>query len=165
MAQIETERLVLRPFTPEDWSDVQELAVDWKAAPGPEFDKWPTSEDDTRGLTGHFADRPERFYAVALKSEDKVIGLLSQNGFEVEGQMDLGHVILSTHQDDDLDREALRAMVRRVFENDDVASIVTHNAPDHDQQLAPLRSLGFAEGGSSGELVLTRNEWDARQVD
>ena len=161
MESIETTRLVLRPFRPGDWSDVQELAVDWKSAPGPEFDKWPISEEEAKGLTGHFLGKPGQYFAVSLRSNNKVIGLLALNGIDADKRMDLGHVILSTYQDDAVDREALGAMVGHVFSNEEVESIITRNA-DYAKQLAPLRSLGFtnASNKDKGELVLSRLEWE-----
>ena len=60
MTPIKTQRLTLRPFTPDDWCDVHELALDWYKAPGPAFDKWATNEAGTKGLTTYFAEH-DRF--------------------------------------------------------------------------------------------------------
>lgn len=94
MIRIETKRLVLRPFTAADWRDFQELSVDWAAAPGPAFDKWPTTEEACKDSVQHMATR-DKYLALCLRESGKVVGLLALNGFEKEGCMDLGHVILS----------------------------------------------------------------------
>lgn len=161
MAIIETKRLVLRPFTAGDSSDVHALAADWAKAPGPAFDKWPTSEEETRGLTNHFAG-DTKYFAMCVRKSGKVVGLLALNGIDADRQLDLGHVILSEYQDGKHDKEALGAMVDHVFRTMDVAAIVTHNDPAHAEQLAPLKALGFrnANEAEKGELVLTKKEWE-----
>jgi len=161
MIPIVTQRLTLRSFTPDDWRDVHELALDWSKAPGPAFDKWPTDEAGTKGLAGYFAER-ERFLAVSLNESATVIGLVAINDIDKQGRQDLGHVIHSQYQDDEIDREALEAAVAFVFNTVEIDVIVTHNDPNH-AQLAPLRSLGFQDSGASdGELVLSREARDAR---
>ena len=157
---LETARLVIRPFTSRDWRDVQQLALDWESAPGPEFDKWPTSESEVKGLTSFFAKGPGKYYAVSLRSGERVVGLLALNGIDEHKELDLGHVILSSYQDNDLDKEALGAMVDHIFGDTEVARIVTRNA-DHAEQLAPLKSLGFVSHSQEhpSELVLSREQW------
>jgi|TARA_Y100000310_G_scaffold327633_1_gene394292 RimJ/RimL family protein N-acetyltransferase len=157
---LETARLVIRPFTAEDWRDVQQLALDWKSAPGPAFDKWPTSATDVKGLTGYFAKEAGKYFAVSLRKGERVIGLLALNGTDERKELELGHVILSDHQDNDLDKEALGAMVDHIFGDSEVTGIVTHNA-DPAEQLAPLKSLGFVirDQKSPGTLVLSREQW------
>ena len=161
MKTIETQRFTLRAFTLEDWPDVHELAVDWNQAPGPAFDKWPATEAENKGFTGYLA-KEDKYFAVTLREANKVIGLLALNGFDANGQLDLGHVILSRYQDNDHDREVLGAMVDHIFGNEAVFSIVTRNAPEHAAQLTPLKALGFkvVNAEEPGELVMTREEWE-----
>ena len=140
MDTIETERLLLRRFAAADWRDFQELAVDWNAAPGPAFDKWRDSEEACRESVTYMAEKSD-YLAVCVRPSGKVVGLLAINGIDDDGQLDLGHVILSTYQDDDHDREALEALIQHCFDAKGVRSVITHNAPDHAAQLAPLRSL------------------------
>ena len=160
MERIETKRLVLRRFASHDWYDLVALAADWKAAPGPEFDKLPTDERECRELTEYLASS-NKYFAVCIRREGGVIGLIALNGRDETGRFDLGHIIHSRYQDDDHDREALAAAVQHIFESTDVAAIATHNS-DHPPQLAPLRSLGFKDSHLAGsrELTLDRAEWE-----
>ncbi len=162
MLRIETKRLVLRAFAAADWRDFHELSVDWAAAPGPAFDKWPTSEEACKASVQHMATNA-KYLAMCLRESGKVVGLLALNGME-EGRMDVGHVILSKYQDNDYDREALQALIQHCFDTRGVPAVITHNA-DHVSQLAPLRSLGFTNRNPKdrGELVITREEWEQRQ--
>jgi [ribosomal protein S5]-alanine N-acetyltransferase len=164
MLRIETERLILRAFTAEDWKDFQELSIDWKAAPGPAFDKWPTTEEACRGSV-RYMSTSGKYLAMCLRGTAKVVGLLAINGTEADGRLDVGHVILSTYQDNDHDREALRALIQHCFDAKGVPAVITHNDPDHAAQLAPLRSLGFTnkDPENKGELVITKGEWEQWQ--
>jgi RimJ/RimL family protein N-acetyltransferase len=161
MVTVETRRLVLRGFQSGDWPEVLGLAVDWKASPGPDSDKLPVSEQECRKFTD-FLMRSGNHYAMCLRSDNKVIGLLALNGLDKEERFDLGHIILSRYRDDDHDREALAAMVDLIFSTYGMFTITTHNAPDP-RQTAPLRSLGFADGDSEkGELTINKRVWDRR---
>jgi RimJ/RimL family protein N-acetyltransferase len=75
MKNIETKRLLLRPFTADDWQDLQKVAMDWKSAPGPAFDKWPTADEACRKFTQYLASR-DNCLAVCLKTSGEVVGLL-----------------------------------------------------------------------------------------
>ena len=164
MDTIETKRLILRPFSMQDWPDMLELAIDWSHAPGPGFDKWPTAEEEIKSLTEYFSN-DGRYFAVVLKVTKRVIGLLALNGIDDKQQMDLGHVILTQFQDNEHDREALEAMVNEIFKEDGVKSIVTRNAPEHAAQLAPLKALGFqpVSAKQQGELEIARADWQSKR--
>jgi RimJ/RimL family protein N-acetyltransferase len=166
MILIETKRLIIRTFTADDWKDFHELSIDWKASPGPAFDKWPTSEEAAKGSVEHMSTEA-RWYALCLREPAKVIGLLGLNGLDKEGRFDLGHVILTKYQDNDIDKEGLCAMVDYVFENKNVETVVTNNASEHTEQLAPLESLGFkvVDQYNPGTLILTKAEWEQQQSD
>ena len=87
--------------------------------------------------------KQENYFAMCLRASGKVVGLLVINGIDKEKQLDLGHVILSKYQDNDHDQQALQALIQSCFETKSVLSVITHNAPEHAAQLAPLMSLGF----------------------
>ena len=164
MQRIETQRLILRPFAADDWRDFRELAIDWKTTPGPAFDKWRTSEEACRESVQHMSTR-DSYFAMCLRESGKVVGLLAINRINEEKQADLGHVILSKFQDNDHDREALQALIRHCFDTRGALSIITHNASEHAAQMAPLKSLGFANTNpkNPGELTLSKAQWDQRE--
>lgn len=101
-----------------------------------------------------------KHFAISLRASKKVIGLLVLNGIDPNKQMDLGHVMLSKYQDNDVDLEAIGAMVSRIFETMDAHSIITRNSDDP-KQLAPLKSLGFINKNPKNvsELTLSKAEW------
>ena len=161
MQHIETDRLILRPFTVDDWRDFQELAVNWKAAPGPAFDKWRTSDEACQESTQYMSTKGN-YFAMSVRKSGKVVGLLAINGIDDHKQADLGHVILLKYQDDDHDREALQAMVQHCFDVRGAQSIITHNASEHAAQVAPLKSLGFASTNpdNPGEFTISKTRWE-----
>src|SRR5512136_2486338 len=68
MVPVETKRLVLRGFRSNDWPQVLELAIDWKAAPGPESDKLPTTEAECRKFTDYLTSSGN-YYAMCLRTD------------------------------------------------------------------------------------------------
>lgn len=163
MHKIETQRLILQPFAPTHWQDFQILAKDWKAAPGPDFDKWQTTDESCQESVAYLATK-DNYFAMCLRESGQLIGLLAINQINAQHQADLGHVILSQYQTNDLDREALSALFQYCFDARGALSIITHNAPDHTAQLAPLKSLGFINTNPTdpGELILTKAQWTNR---
>jgi RimJ/RimL family protein N-acetyltransferase len=139
MDYLASDRLILRGWLMDDWRDLLEISIDWKSQPGPEFDKFPVTEEEWRKDIEYFA-KQDNYYAIYLKSASKAIGFLSLNGINENGQMDLGHIIHSQYQDNDIDREALNIIVAYIFRNHDVKAVVTNNSPD-EKQNRPLYSL------------------------
>jgi hypothetical protein len=155
MKTIETRRFILRTFSAGDWPELQALARDWKDAPGPESDKFPTDEEGCRAFAGYLAGRDD-FLAMTEKSTARLVGLIALNGLDGEGRFDLGHVILSEYKDGDRDREALAAAVDHIFASSSAVEIVAKNADDP-AQLAALEGLGFKQlGATRGILYLKR---------
>ncbi len=165
---VETRRLTLRPFTPDDWQGFQALAIDQAASPAAKYEPHtsPTDEDGCKGAVQYFADSGQ-FLAVVLKGTQRIIGLLALNGVDENGQLDLGHAMHTEFQDNDLDREALEAAIGFAFATMDVASVVTRNvaAPDWTEQIAPLKSLGLTPiaADKPGELAISKQVWEARR--
>ncbi|MFA6108461.1 MAG: GNAT family protein [Candidatus Latescibacterota bacterium] len=164
MDRIETKRFVLRRFIAEDWRDFQELGIDWQAAPGPAFDKWPTSEEASKSSV-EYMSTSDNYFAMCVRGSGKVVGLLAINGIDDEQRLDLGHVILSRYQDNDQDKEAIEALLQHGFDTQGVRLVITHNASDHAAQFAPLKSLGFTNRNprDAGEWVITREDWEERR--
>jgi len=164
MILIETNRTVIRAFDQNDWADAHALANDWSKAPGPAFDKWPTDEAGTKGMLGLFIKNGDQYHALCLRESKKVIGLISLT-MDDKKQGEIGHVILGKHQDNSIDREALQAITDYAFDSKGALLIVTHNASEHIEQVAPLISLGYrsTDPNNPGELAIAKAEWEKRQ--
>jgi RimJ/RimL family protein N-acetyltransferase len=159
METIETKRLVLRELKTDDFNDFWELSKNWKKAPGPDFDKFPIDENGVKGFFNYCLKNNANGRYIYLRSEKKVIGLIALNGLNENGQMDMGHIIHSDYQNDDIDREALSVMIDYVFRTTEAKAIITNNDPD-ERQNAPLYGLGFIDRNKNGgQLIIEKNNW------
>ena len=164
MSIIETKRLIIRQFTPADWKGVQALAIDKETKKmDPHDPPWPTSDDECKGFAEYLARMTGKFFAVCLKRDQTLIGLLFVNDIDENKQLELGYQIHSKYQDNDFDREALESIIDFAFEYKDVQSIDTRTNPEWTEQIAPLKSFGFAPiEGEPGHLGISKADWDKR---
>ena len=164
MSEIETQRLIIRTFTPGDWEGVQALALDKESNKrDPHDPPWPTSDAECRGFAEHLAENNDRFFAVCLKRDDTPIGLLFLNHVDENKQLELGYQIHSEYQDNDLDREALESIIDFAFAHRNVQSIDTRTNSEWTEQIAPLKSFGFTPlEDDPGHLGITRADWERR---
>ena len=51
-----------------------------------------------------------------------------------------------------------------MFTKTEAQSIITHNAPDHLEQIQPLKSLGFKNTNAEdkGEYIIVKADWEKR---
>jgi RimJ/RimL family protein N-acetyltransferase len=165
MAQTETTRLIIRPFTPDDWEGLRVLAVDKETLKrDPNDPPWPTSEDGCKGFAQFLATNSDRYFAVCVKGDQTLIGLSAFNSIDENKQLELGYQIHSAYQDNDHDREALQSIIDFAFANRDIASIETRTNSEWAEQIAPLKSFGFGPiEGDPGNLGITKQEWEERK--
>jgi [ribosomal protein S5]-alanine N-acetyltransferase len=162
---IQTSRLTIRNFRPEDWRDLHELIVQYQASEWAQYDdKWPTSEEEIQGVTRWFSEG-DSFLAVCLQTTGKVIGFVALNTVDRAGGAapNLGYVFNFNYHNQGYASEAARAAVARAFEQMDAARIVTGTADANLPSCRVLAKLGFRAIGN-GEYELTRDEWLAQHL-
>ncbi len=138
----ETNRLVIRHFTPDDAEALCLLANDRMRSAIAHCDhQWPTDLAGCRSAANWFAEG-DTYWAVCLKPEMTLIGMIANNSINEQNVLDLGHVWHTAYWGGDLDAEALGLMVQYAFETLQVASVIAHNPLD-EQQIAPLRAIGM----------------------
>lgn len=87
-----TERLLIRNFKEDDWKKIQALAIDKETSEGAKYDlTWPTSVDESI-KTAEFLSGTDFFWAVCLKENEQLIGLIAFNSIDENRTLDLGHV-------------------------------------------------------------------------
>jgi RimJ/RimL family protein N-acetyltransferase len=156
MEKLESERLVLRELESDDFNDFWELSKNWKEAPGPDFDKFPVDENGCRNFFDYSLKNSVNTRFIYLRSEKKIIGLISMNGMDTDGQMDMGHIIHSDYQNNDIDKDALSMFVDFIFRTTEAKAIITNNDPD-EKQNAPLYSIRFKDRNENGgQLIIER---------
>ena len=139
----ETERLIIRRFTPDDWTEVQQLAINKESSEGAVYDhQWPTSEDECKGMTEYFSGNAS-FWAVCLKTRNNIIGFIALDKMDDGQSLDLGHVFHTNYDGNEYDTEAIARMMRYAFEKLDIHRIIANNAAAWKRQWAPLEKLGM----------------------
>jgi ribosomal-protein-alanine N-acetyltransferase len=164
---IETERLTLRNFCPEDWRDLHEIIVGYQATEYAQYDdQWPTGEDGIQKITAWFAGG-DSYLAVCLRDTGKVIGLIALDERSESDESDgparnLGYIFDPRCHGQGYATEACRAAITYVFEALGEARFVTGT---HDANLPSRRllaRLGFRALGGS-QYVLEREAWLAQR--
>jgi ribosomal-protein-alanine N-acetyltransferase len=175
--RIETERLIIRKFVPDDWKDLQEIAISKKQSQFADCDHtWPTDEAGIKGAVEYFS-KGHQFLAVEVKDLHKVVCLINFNFMDDERTLDIGHVINSEYLSNDYEYEALKALYNYGFIQLGAERIQANWALNDKDKLAPLFKLGMkvTETGMANKfkpdmdgkisqfegckLIITKEEW------
>ena len=149
MTPLETDRLILRNFRPEDWRDLLEVAINYQASEYAKYDhKWPTDEEGVKGMANWFSSAPpegagDRFAAVCLRSTGKLIGMISVNPKQEGVEYGFGYVFHTDYQGQGYATEACRAMLEHVFGTLGASRITTGTAAANTPSCRLLDKLGF----------------------
>ena len=160
MITLETDRLVIRNFRPDDWRELQELAIEYRASKWAVYeDPWPTSEEEVKGMAGWFASG-DAYLAVLLKTTGKLIGLIAID--RREGQQgrvhNLGYVFHPGYSGQGYATEGCQAAMGYVFGPLAADGILTGTHPANEPSVKLLKRLGLTEA-ARGEYALSRAEW------
>jgi [ribosomal protein S5]-alanine N-acetyltransferase len=162
MITLDTDRLVIRNFSPDDWRDLQELAIAYRASPLAQYeDPWPTEEEQVKGMAGWFASG-DAFLAVTLKATGKLIGMIHIGQREgTEGRVhNLGYVFHPGYSGQGYATEGCRAAMGYVFGPLAADGILTGTHPDNTPSVKLLKRLGLTPL-ERGEWSLSRADWVA----
>jgi [ribosomal protein S5]-alanine N-acetyltransferase len=160
MNDLVTERLVIRNFRPDDWRELQELAIAYQASPSAQYeDPWPTSEEGVKGMAGWFASG-DAYLAVCLKATGTLIGMIAID--RREGQQgrvhNLGYVFHPGTWGRGYATEGCRAAMGHLFGPLAADGILTGTRPENERSVRLLVRLGLAEV-ARGEYALSRADW------
>ena len=161
MHSLETDRLIVRNFFPDDWQDLQETVINYQASEWAKYeDPWPTSEEE---IVSWFANGDE-FLAVNLTSENKVIGFVAVNRRDDREEQvhNLGYVFNPAYSGHGYATESCEACITYVFGVLQAVSIITGTHPDNEPSVRLLERLKLREIGN-GEWTITQQEWSALQ--
>lgn len=115
MKILETERLFVRNFRPEDWQDLQEYVQQkeiFKFEP-----EWDVTEEGCKNACSYFS-KENIFWAVELKESGKMIGHLYFNRTKPEAFMnwELGYIFNLSYQGNGYATEGSRRLIQYAFE-------------------------------------------------
>ncbi|HHX65777.1 MAG TPA: GNAT family N-acetyltransferase [Chloroflexi bacterium] len=142
MASFETERLIVRGFSPEDWQDLQEYVSQPDVT---RYDyEYPTSDEECRGIAECFSTQ-EGFWAVCLKETGKMIGhiVCTRKPPDELRTWSLGFVFNPAYGRRGYATEACRRILRHVFEDLDAHRVEAGCAPDNTASWRLLERLSM----------------------
>lgn len=160
MILLHTDRLEIRSFSPDDWEELQELAIQYQASESAKYEEpWPTSAEGVKNMARWFAARDD-YLAVCLRATGKLIGLVAIN--RREGQTgrvhNLGYVFHPEYRGQGYATEACQAAIGYIFGPLAAVGILTGTNLAHEASVRLLKRLGLVQV-APGEFALSREEW------
>lgn len=179
---IETERLVLRVWTPHDADALFALASDAEVMRYVDDGKPWTDPAQAREFVGCSAEcrRVNGYgrWAVIERDGGRVVGSCGFGPLVETGEIDFGYIFASDCWGRGYATEAARAALRCGFERLGLEEVVANTVPEHTASRRVLEKLGFEyrgsrtyageDGGTLASYILRRADFDtrgARRVD
>ena len=160
MVSLETDRLIIRNFSPGDWQDLQEVAIAYQASVWAKYeDPWPTEAEKVKGMAEWFANGDD-YLAVVLKITNKLIGLIAINRRQEQDKLvhNLGYVFHPGYTGKGYATEGCRAAMGYLFDQLAADGIRTGTHPDNEPSVRLLERLGI-KATDRGEYTISREEW------
>jgi RimJ/RimL family protein N-acetyltransferase len=163
MQAIETERLILRNFTPEDGPALSKMIGQYQQSPYAQYDHaWPTDPEEIRKVAQWFSEG-DSYLAVCLRAEGVFIGFVCLNPEEHCGEpaLNIGYIFDTDYHGRGYATEAGRAALARAFEVLGAARVVTGTAKENLPSVRLLKRLGLKEIAEDPGYGITQEEWEA----
>ena len=149
--RIETERLLLRRFTPEDFEAMYALWTDGEAMRYVQPEGWPHGREESRELFGRginfFDEHGFGQWAVVPKEEDRVIGYCGLKFLNEAREVELLYGVCKEFWNRGLVTEAARAILRYGFETAGLVYIVAVALPENTGSWRVMEKLGMRREG------------------
>ncbi len=164
MVALETDRLMIRGFGPDDWRALQKMIVIYQASESAKYeDPWPTSDEDMKNIAGWFASG-DNYLAVWLKDTAALIGMIAIEPREGQEQRvhNLGYIFHPGYHGHGYATEGCRAAMDYLFGTLGVDRILTGTRLENRASVALLGRLGLRAIGN-GEFTMSRDEWSGKR--
>ena len=178
MNAIETARLIVRNFRPDDWMALQEIIRQYQATEYAAYDhEWPSSPEELRRAIEWFAGQ-DGFLAVCRRETEDLIGLVTIKSDDSGGAscFNLGFIFDSRAHGQGYAREAGQAVLGLAFTEWGAQKVISGTALVNRPAVRLLERLGFQRvaesrgafrNGPDGapivftglSVALTRDEW------
>ncbi|MDL2234093.1 GNAT family N-acetyltransferase [Ruminococcaceae bacterium OttesenSCG-928-L11] len=155
-----TERLILRRFFPEDWRDMYEYLSDSEVVRYEPYEVF--SEKDCK-KEARVRSRSGDFWAVCLKSDDKLIG----NMYMAKGDFDtweLGYVFNRAYHGHGYATEAARALISYVFAAKQAHRVIAHCTPLNERSWRLMERLGMRRESHNLKNVWFKRDGDGNPI-
>ena len=141
-----TERLKIRPFNKNDYADLYEYLSDkktYKYEPGK-----PITIAQSKKLCVE-RSKNKIFYAVELKSENKIIGHIYFNTIEPKSLLiyEIGYIFNKKYQGHGFATEAIQNFINHQFSESNIHKIIAHCNPKNIKSWKLLERLKFKREG------------------
>lgn len=175
LKQIETERLILRPFKESDLDDFFEYAKNPNVGPSAGWKPHETIEE-SQYILERFIDG-EEVMAIVYKANGKVIGSVGLHKDEkrsVDTAKMIGYVLSEDYWGRGLMTECVRAVLDEVFNKTELDIVSVMHFPFNDRSRRVIEKYGFKYEGTlrmsykkyNGEILdevcysILRSEWE-----
>jgi RimJ/RimL family protein N-acetyltransferase len=155
---METERLLLRKFSPDDWPDLYEYLSQESVVKYQPYDVF-TEEESRQEAARRAADG--HYWAVCLKDSGKLIGnmYLAEQAFDT---WELGCAFNEHFQGKGYAMEAVRALMREAFVNHNASRITAKCNPLNERAWKLLEKLGMSRGKYVLQTVYFKKDSEGR---
>lgn len=140
---METERLIIRKFSPEDWQDLHEYLSQPEVVKYEPYEVFTEDESRTEALNRSLSND---FWAVCLKDTQKLIGNIYLSKCEFD-TWELGYVFNSAYHGKGYATEAARFLIDDVFRNQGARRVVAMCNPLNQSSWKLLERLKFRREG------------------
>ena len=147
MIKIETERLILRQITVDDWCDLQRIAGNDDVAPMTAQLKSPWPESDVKAWIADRCVSSEMgaFLAICLR-DGTLVGSVG-TGVDKGHQAFLGYFVEKSHWGQGIVSEAVPAILAYTFENYTLDAVTASCFADNPASMRVLDKMGFENCG------------------
>jgi [ribosomal protein S5]-alanine N-acetyltransferase len=157
---LETERLRIRHFTPHDWQAVHAYTSD--ASVMTYVPEGVMTEEQTKQFIAGTMTEEARTYAVALRTEDRLIGHVGFHPWFAPRIYEIGWVVHPRDQGQGYTTEAATALLRYGFESLSVHRVIATCQPENTPSWRVMEKLGMQREGHLRKCIY-RDEttwWD-----
>ena len=140
--RMETERLVLRRFVPDDWKELYEYL---SQASIRQYRPYAVYDEEAAKTEATYRSR-DHYWAVCLKGNEKLIGDIYFRSWNY-GVWEIGYVINEKYQKNGFAMEAVEALVDDAFKNKGAHRVEARCDPQNTASWSLLERLGFRREG------------------
>jgi RimJ/RimL family protein N-acetyltransferase len=158
---IRTERLLIRPMVEADIAGLHA----YRNGPHVEYQSWdlPYSMDDAAALVresaAHDGPVPGDWVQIAIEHGGELVGDVAV-GLDPDRRIaTIGYTLRDDVQGAGIAREAVRAVVDRLFRHTGVHRIQADTAPENERSIRLLLALGFTHEGTTRDSVWAKGRW------
>lgn len=142
---LETDRLIVRPFTPDDWSAVHAFTSD--PATMHFMPEGVLDADQTRAFINENMGAEAQHHAVILKADNQLIGHIVFHPWFSARIYEIGWVLNPRYHRQGYTTEAAAALLRYGFETLDVHRVIATCQPENPASYRVMEKLGMKREG------------------